>query len=147
MHTAAGGFHQHQHTTAPPSGALAGDTDPLALGVHRARRGGDGGAALPPYVRRDVDGRVRDALRTAAAAGGMVLLTGDSTAGKSRTALEAVRAVLPGHLLPAPPRAEGERWFAEALDKGDERAREPLSELRAHLAGMRAEAGGGTPSS
>ncbi|MGJ5829041.1 tetratricopeptide repeat protein [Streptomyces ossamyceticus] len=79
------------------------DTDPLGLGVHRARVGGADASTLPPYVRRDIDDRVRDRLRKAAAWGGLVLLTGDSTAGKSRTALEAARAVLPGHLLLAPP--------------------------------------------
>ncbi|MGV9453267.1 tetratricopeptide repeat protein [Streptomyces sp. NPDC003635] len=80
-----------------------GDTDLLGLGVHRARTGGGDLSALPPYVLRDVDDQVRAALRDAAETGGFVLLTGDSTAGKTRTALEAVRAVLPGHLLLAPP--------------------------------------------
>jgi TPR repeat protein len=79
------------------------DTDPLGLGVHRARVGGADASTLPPYVRRDIDDQVRDRLRKAAVSGGLVLLTGDSTAGKSRTALEAARAVLPGHLLLAPP--------------------------------------------
>ncbi|PIM68481.1 hypothetical protein CTU88_30725 [Streptomyces sp. JV178] len=79
------------------------DTDPLGLGVHRARVGGADASTLPPYVRRDIDDQVRDRLREAAGSGGLVLLTGDSTAGKSRTALEAARAVLPGHLLLAPP--------------------------------------------
>ncbi|MFI2199252.1 tetratricopeptide repeat protein [Streptomyces sp. NPDC020192] len=83
------------------------DADLLGLGVHRARAGdgeGDGdGSALPPYIPRDVDAQVRAELRAAAESGGFVLLTGDSTAGKSRTALEAARAVLPGHLLLAPP--------------------------------------------
>ncbi|MFF7263639.1 tetratricopeptide repeat protein [Streptomyces sp. NPDC008159] len=79
------------------------DTDPLGLGVHRARVGGADASTLPPYVRRDLDDQVRDRLRKAAVSGGFVLLTGDSTAGKSRTALEAARAVLPGHLLLAPP--------------------------------------------
>ncbi|WP_329172576.1 tetratricopeptide repeat protein [Streptomyces sp. NBC_01477] len=127
VHTVAGGFHQHHHG-APASGVAAlrrwqpvADCDPLALGVHRARPGGaDAGAdalasptpasgngvagLLPPYVPRDVDEQVRHALRAVSVRGGMVLLTGDSTSGKSRTALEAVRAVLPGHLLLAPPR-------------------------------------------
>ncbi|MFB7503050.1 tetratricopeptide repeat protein [Streptomyces broussonetiae] len=79
------------------------DVDLLGLGVHRARTADGDGSGLPPYVLRDVDGRVRAELRAAAESGGFVLLTGDSTAGKTRTALEAVRAVLPGHLLLAPP--------------------------------------------
>ncbi|MFE7272759.1 hypothetical protein [Streptomyces sp. NPDC057623] len=104
----AGGIHQHYtvgalEPTAPGSWQPVGDTDLLGLGVHRARAGESDGSALPPYVLRDVDGQVRAELREVAVTGGLVLLTGDSTAGKSRTALEAVRAVLPGHLLLAPP--------------------------------------------
>ncbi|MEU0008851.1 tetratricopeptide repeat protein [Streptomyces sp. NPDC006314] len=108
-HYVAGGIHHHYATGAVEATALGNwqpvtGADLLGLGVHRARAGGSDGSALPPYVLRDVDGQVRDEVRAAAASGGFVLLTGDSTAGKSRTALEAVRAVLPGHLLLAPPR-------------------------------------------
>ncbi|WP_328678025.1 tetratricopeptide repeat protein [Streptomyces sp. NBC_00343] len=60
--------------------------------------------SLPPYVARDVDDVLNRVLAEAGESGGMVLLTGDSTAGKTRTAYEAMRRVLPGHLLWAPPR-------------------------------------------
>jgi TPR repeat protein len=105
----AGGIHHHYAVGAADPTALGNwqsvaDTDLLGLGVHRARAGESDRSTLPPYVLRDVDGRVRDELRIAAESGGFVLLTGDSTAGKTRTALEAVRKVLPGHLLLAPPR-------------------------------------------
>lgn len=103
----AGGIHYYAAGAADPTARgnwqPVAVTDLLGLGVHRARSGGGDGSALPPYVLRDVDGQVRDELRIAAESGGFVLLTGDSTAGKSRTALEAVREVLPGHLLLAPP--------------------------------------------
>lgn len=67
-------------------------TDPVALGVLRA------GANVPAYVRRDVQGEVFDALTE----GGFVLLVGESAAGKTRLAYEAMRAHLPDHDLVAP---------------------------------------------
>lgn len=53
---------------------------------------------LPPYVQRDVDARLDEALRTAS----FVLLTGHSKAGKSRTAFEAIRRALPDRRLLVP---------------------------------------------
>ncbi|MER5885308.1 tetratricopeptide repeat protein [Streptomyces sp. NPDC001941] len=81
--------------------------DAVRLGVHPARvaeagaaRGTSPGPAggLPPYVPRALDGDVRDALVRER----FVLIVGESTAGKSRAAFEAMRAVLPAHLLAAP---------------------------------------------
>ncbi|MEU6993678.1 tetratricopeptide repeat protein [Streptomyces sp. NPDC046465] len=82
---------------------LVRDTDPILLGVRQARKNDDVDP-VPPYVERDVDPAVDDALRAAAAAGGMVLLKGDSTAGKTRTAFEAMSRVLPDLPLLCPPR-------------------------------------------
>jgi hypothetical protein len=82
-------------------------TDPVRLGVHKAAPatiptevlGGDGAAEhVPAYVPRDVDGGLRERL----AAGGFVLLVGDSTAGKTRAAFEAMAATLPKHVLVCP---------------------------------------------
>jgi tetratricopeptide (TPR) repeat protein len=83
-------------------------TDPVRLGVHKAAPatvpavtpgGGDGAAEhVPAYVPRDVDGTLRARL----AAGGFVLLVGDSTAGKTRAAFEAMAATLPKHVLVCP---------------------------------------------
>ncbi|WP_146058918.1 tetratricopeptide repeat protein [Actinomadura rubteroloni] len=79
-------------------------TDPVrAVGVHPARRRDSGGDRVPAYVPRDFDGRLRAAL----AAPGFVLLVGDSTAGKTRAAFEAMRAVLPDHRLVMPVRRDG----------------------------------------
>lgn len=78
--------------------------DPVALGVHPAavlERLVGGASALdrvPPYVPRDV----QEQLCAAVARGGFVLLTGDSTAGKTRAAYEAIRALTPDHVLIAP---------------------------------------------
>jgi hypothetical protein len=78
--------------------------DPIALGVHPAEgitRAIDGRTVVdrvPPYVPRDDQQRLRELI----GAGGFVLLVGDSTAGKTRAAYEAVRALLPDHALIVP---------------------------------------------
>lgn len=78
------------------------DADPLELKVHRARTLDDGNA-LPAYIPRDIDPAVRQALSRISGVGGAILLVGDSTAGKTRCAYEAMTAVLPDHLLIVPP--------------------------------------------
>ncbi|GLF98626.1 tetratricopeptide repeat protein [Streptomyces yaizuensis] len=88
------------------------DSDPLELMVHRARTTA-GGNAVPAYIERDVDGAVRRALARTGQDGGVLLLVGDSTAGKTRCAYEAMHAVLPDHLLFVPASADE---LAEALD-------------------------------
>lgn len=86
--------------------------DPVLLGVHPAAR--DGAGQVPGYVTRDVDDRVDEALRT----GGFVLLSGESTAGKTRVAYESVRRVLPDHVLVAPASRESMRTVVEtAVDQ------------------------------
>lgn len=84
-------------------------TDPVLLGVHPAAR--DSAGQVPAYVGRDVDDRVDEALR----AGGFVLLTGESTAGKTRVAYEAVRRVLGDHHLVAPASRESVRTVVETV--------------------------------
>lgn len=83
--------------------------DPVLLGAHPAAS--DGAGQVPAYVARDVDDRVDDALR----AGGFVLLSGESTAGKTRVAYEAVRRVLPRHWLVAPASRESVRSAVETV--------------------------------
>ena len=77
-------------------------TDPISVGVRPASprtAPGDGRAdRVPVYVRRDVDGELRAAL----AGGGFVVLVGDATAGKTRSAFEAMKTVLPDHRFIAP---------------------------------------------
>lgn len=87
--------------------------DPVMVGVHPAAESGPGhesrsgsgsrsglrpgartDAGPPPFVERDETGRLRDAVRPGA---GFVLIVGESTAGKTRAAYEAVRELLPGH--------------------------------------------------
>jgi TPR repeat protein len=77
------------------------------LGVHRAiplDEGADGGLSrvFPTYVPRRVDARLRAYLEAARDHGGFALLVGDSATGKTRAALEAVKAVLPGWRMVRP---------------------------------------------
>lgn len=111
-----------QHTRAIIKGCITFDgrrlprvrdvTDPTLLGVHRAalidtRTAASAGSALsittPSYVGRDVD----EEFRRLIAAGGFLLLVGDSTAGKSRTAYEAINAMRSADVLLVP-RARGD---------------------------------------
>jgi len=60
------------------------------MGVHPAAGvGGDPGGRVPPFVRRDVS----EALASALGPGRFVLIVGESTAGKTRAAYEAVRTL------------------------------------------------------
>jgi hypothetical protein len=75
------------------------------LGVHQAVSVGlDGSSELPPFVPRRHDFRLRDALAAATKRDQhhLLVLVGGSSTGKSRSALEAVRACLPAHPLVAP---------------------------------------------
>lgn len=76
--------------------------DPVAVGVHPAAASPTltGGVnRVPPFVQRDRSVEVEAALRRGR---GLVLLVGESTAGKSRAAFEAMRACLPGHTFICP---------------------------------------------
>ncbi|TMR07015.1 tetratricopeptide repeat protein [Actinomadura soli] len=95
-------------------------TDPIAVGVHPAplRDPTEDGDPLsrdrvPVYVPRDIDLRLRDVLNHS----GFLLLVGDSTAGKTRTAYEAMRATLPDHVFIAPEGRDGLSAAIEAAAK------------------------------
>jgi eukaryotic-like serine/threonine-protein kinase len=75
--------------------------DPIELGVHRAAavKTIDGRIdRVPRFVERDRLADITEALD----AGGFVLVVGDSTAGKTRLAYEAMRLQLPGHMCVKP---------------------------------------------
>jgi tetratricopeptide (TPR) repeat protein len=80
---------------------------PRRLGVHasielptQGALAAQGQAAdLPLYVPRDVDDGVRAAVLEAAGRGGLVVVVGSSSTGKTRTVYEAVMAELPGWRL------------------------------------------------
>ncbi|MFJ3670351.1 tetratricopeptide repeat protein [Streptomyces sp. NPDC090106] len=82
--------------------------DLVEIGVHPAApapgsaHSGSGGTRLPPFVRRDRSAEIEQALRMHR----FVLVVGESTAGKSRAAFEAVRAVLADATLLVPDHTE-----------------------------------------
>jgi hypothetical protein len=82
----------------------AHQADAHELGAHDALPGPEG-EGLPPYVSRDVDGELDRRLAAAAEAprGGLVLVAGASTAGKTRTLAAALARTLPERILVAPP--------------------------------------------
>ncbi|MEV0663103.1 hypothetical protein ACIBI3_08250 [Actinomadura luteofluorescens] len=97
----------------PRAGAvIVADTDPLLLGVHRAlplgkspATGGPDAEALPAYLPRPHDAELRAVLERAADPAGrgvLVILTGDSSVGKTRALWEGIRAVVPGRRLLCP---------------------------------------------
>ncbi|MER6773188.1 tetratricopeptide repeat-containing serine protease family protein [Streptomyces bacillaris] len=65
------------------------DADPVSFGVHRAPDA-VGHPDVVQYVPRCVDAQVDARLEALAETGGMLLLTGDSAAGKSRTLFEGM---------------------------------------------------------
>ncbi|WP_327588524.1 ATP-binding protein [Nonomuraea sp. NBC_00507] len=73
------------------------DVERVAPLDHRDGRA-EGPADEVPFIRRDASRDIEQAL----SAGGFVLVIGDSTAGKTRAAFEAMRASLPDHFLIAP---------------------------------------------
>ena len=92
---------------AHPAGAVrAAEADPRRLGVHAAISVPGMPDEVPPeYVLRDVDTAehgVRAKVAAAAQRGGFVLLVGGSSVGKTRTAIEAVTALLPDWWLVHP---------------------------------------------
>ncbi|NGO10949.1 tetratricopeptide repeat protein [Streptomyces sp. HC44] len=89
------------HLQDPNSWPTPGSWDALSAGAHRSRPDADGNA-VPPYIPRDIDADLRRRLAEAATSGGLVLLVGDSTAGKTRAAYEALKNVLPDHRVVAP---------------------------------------------
>ncbi|MEV4289321.1 HD domain-containing phosphohydrolase [Nonomuraea bangladeshensis] len=81
-----------------PDAVRVNRADQRRLGVHAAIRVDDAVGDLPAYVARDVDvspDGVRALVTKAATRGGMVLLVGGSSVGKTRCAIEALQAVVP----------------------------------------------------
>ena len=83
---------------APASGVPVSEADPRRLGMHQAISVPGVPDEIPPeYVPRDVDAAefgVRARVAAAAERGGFVLLVGGSSVGKTRSAFEAIRALL-----------------------------------------------------
>jgi Tetratricopeptide repeat len=80
-------------------GRKASEWDPYLLGVKRSAESGSPGTGLPAYVQRDLDPVFRASLQDMSLCGGFVVLVGEPATGKSRTAYEAVQAVMPDWTL------------------------------------------------
>ncbi|WP_421107026.1 hypothetical protein [Streptomyces sp. NEAU-S77] len=114
----------HRTLTAPTTCALgdphtwplAGRADPSSLGVHRALTL-DPTSALPPYVPRDQDEELHQHLEQAAAEGGLVVVAGQSTAGKTRSAAQKLVEVLGEYHLGVPDTPDEARQAALAILK------------------------------
>jgi hypothetical protein len=89
-----------------PAAVRAGEADPRRLRVHAAISVPGVPHEVPPeYVPRDADAAefgVRAKVAAAARRGGFVLLVGGSSVGKTRSAVEAVKALLPDWWLVHP---------------------------------------------
>ncbi|MEU5821860.1 tetratricopeptide repeat protein [Streptomyces sp. NPDC047803] len=74
--------------------------DPLNFGVHRSEANHNG--KMPEYVVRTRDAELRRRVSEIHLQGGFVLVVGDSTAGKTRSAFEALLATCPDSKIWAP---------------------------------------------
>ncbi|WP_328839885.1 tetratricopeptide repeat protein [Streptomyces europaeiscabiei] len=70
------------------------------LGVHHAAA--DAAGDLPPYVERQIDKELRTRISRIPRTGEPILIVGDSTAGKTRAAFEALKECFSNHLVFAP---------------------------------------------
>ena len=89
------------------------------LGIHEAvplpvDAAGPTSAELPRYVARDTDGGLRAALASYRTEGGFALLVGEAASGKTRSAYEALRAVVPDWRLLMPADGAAVEALAEA---------------------------------
>ncbi|WP_416965351.1 tetratricopeptide repeat protein, partial [Streptomyces sp. Agncl-13] len=128
--TVAAVQHNHYGTTptlTPTAWRPVGHVGPVEFGV-RPTRHVPGLPDVPPYVRRDCD----DDLRTRLAHNGLVLILGESYAGKSYTAWHGVRS-LKGHVLHAPDSGDDLRGVLRALDGNPGDYVVWLDELTDHL--------------
>jgi hypothetical protein len=128
---------------APPGAVQVAEADLRRLGVHAAISvPGVPDEVLPEYVPRDVDAAgsgVRAKIAVASQRGGFVLLVGGSSAGKTRCAAEAVKALLPEWWL-VHPAGPGEVAALAAAPPG--RMVVWLDELQRYLDGEGGLAGG-----
>jgi TPR repeat protein len=109
----------------------ARELDPLEIGVHRAPI--EQGSAVPPYVQRDIDEELSKQLARAASQGGFVLLVGDSTAGKSRAAYEAMLRILPDYRVIVPDNGQELRQSIVGLFGSSERCVVWLDDLERYI--------------
>ena len=95
-----------------PPDTTAAQADPHALGIFPARHAVERDASgLPVYVERDIDAQLRAALTVENA---LVVVVGPPLAGKTRTALEAVRTSFPDARVLYPRTGDAVRCLADS---------------------------------
>jgi hypothetical protein len=90
--------------------------DPVRVGVYAAapiESDDPAPARTPPFIRRDRSPELERAVQR----GGFVVVVGESTAGKSRAAFEAMRACLPDHAFVRPRNRPGLRAAVEVVQR------------------------------
>ncbi|MET8759896.1 hypothetical protein [Lentzea sp. NPDC004782] len=102
------------HLRRPIGAVRVREARPRLLGVHASIQVDGAEGELPTYVPRDFDPELRAAINAAAEHGGLVLLVGSSSVGKTRAMFEAVCAVLPEWWLIHPDAADIEPFRALA---------------------------------
>ncbi|MFI7455502.1 hypothetical protein ACIBQX_49145 [Nonomuraea sp. NPDC049714] len=110
---------------------------PRLLGVHKPIAVPGASEEMPVYVPRDTDiaeDGIRDLLAKAMAKGGVVVLVGESSSGKTRCAFEAVRALMPAWWLVHP---AGPAQLAELAVDPPTRVVVWLDELQTYFDGER----------
>jgi TIR domain len=99
----AGGPARSARSARPAGAVRVSEADPRRLGVHAAISvSGVPDEVLPEYVPRDADAGIRARVTAATERGGFVLLVGGSSVGKTRSAVETVKALLPDWWLVHP---------------------------------------------
>lgn len=100
---------------AKPAGAIrVREARPRELGVHPSIQVEPTAADMPVYVPRDRDPDLREHVRAVGRRGGLVLLTGRSSVGKTRMLVEAINAELSDWWLLHPTNAAAVRLLAES---------------------------------
>ncbi len=91
--------------------------DAISVGVHPAAPLDVSGVIdrVPPYIPRDIEPELYSALRR----DGFVLLVGESAAGKTRAAFEAMRLLFSGYRFVSPSSREAISDLLEGLGEGD----------------------------
>ncbi len=93
-------FSDEQSVPDPVDWPKAHELSGLSLGVHRTRSVA-GSPVFPTYVERDIDAELADRAEDIIT-GGMLLITGDSTSGKTRTAYNFIQRFMAHHRVYAP---------------------------------------------
>ncbi|MGP3771838.1 tetratricopeptide repeat protein [Streptomyces sp. SDT5-1] len=89
-----------EQVSFPFTAVPVSEVTPTELGVHHAATDVEG--ELPPYVGRQIDAELRIRIGRIPRSGDPILIVGDSTAGKTRAAFEALKECFSEHSVFAP---------------------------------------------